>query len=291
MPSRCAILLSVSNEQFVEIAEYYDELMAGVPYRLWVDYLEDLLKRVDFAPRTILDVACGTGNVSEILAQRGYEVVGADIAAGMIEVAKRKHGGVEYHVADMAELDLTCPEDMTPHPEDAARHPELDSGSTQMLKPVQHDVRRKFDLAVSFFDSLNYITDPAHLARCIKRVGEHVVEGGYFIFDVNTIYALSHHFFDQANLAPDRYPHYIWSSEYDHATRICRVNMQFEVLDDDGQPKQFKEVHVQRGHSLEELTEWLGEAGFEVVEILHAYRFRKPTRRSDRVFFVARKTG
>ena len=244
----------MSNDQFVEIAEYYDDLMAGVPYGLWVDYLEGLFRRYDFTPRTILDVACGTGNVSEILAQRGYEVVGADIAAGMIEVAKRKTGGVEYHTADMAELDLG----------------------------------RKFDLAISLFDSLNYITDVDHLARAMKRVGEHVRDGGYFIFDINTIYALAHHFFDQANLASDRYPHYIWSSEYDHSTRICRVNMTFEVLEN-GEKRQFKEVHVQRGHSLEELTDMLINAGFEVVEILHAYRFRKPTRRSDRVFFVARK--
>ena len=242
------------NEQFVEIARYYDDLMAGVPYRLWVDYLEALLQRHDYRPQTVLDAACGTGNVSEILSARGYEVVGADIAPGMIEVAKAKPGKVEYHCQDMAELDLG----------------------------------RKFDLAISLFDSLNYITDVDHLARAIKRVGEHVVEGGYFIFDINTIYALAHHFFDQANLASDHYPHYIWSSEYDHATRICHVSMTFEVIENDV-PRQFKEVHIQRGHSLEELGDMLTDAGFEVVETLHAYRFRKPTRRSDRVFFVARK--
>lgn len=247
-------LAEMSNKQFTEIARYYDDLMAGVPYCLWVDYLEALLKRVHFTPQTVLDAACGTGNVSEILSARGYEVVGADIAPGMIEVAKAKQSRVEYYVQDMAELDLG----------------------------------RRFDLAISLFDSLNYITDVDHLAKAIKSVGKHVVEGGYFIFDINTDYALSHHFFDQANLASDHYPHYIWSSEYDHTTRICHVNMTFEVLEN-GATRQFKEVHIQRGHSLEELTQMLNNAGFEVVELFHAYRFRKPTRRSDRVFFVSRK--
>ena len=244
----------MNHAQFTEIAQYYDELMAGVPYRLWVEYLEDLLGRVEFKPKTILDVACGTGNVSEILSARGYEVVGADIAPGMIEIARAKHSRVEYHVSDMAELDLG----------------------------------RKFDLAISFFDSLNYITDPDHLARAIERVAEHVVEGGYFIFDVNTIYALAHHFFDQANLGSINYPHYIWSSEYDHSTRICTIRMTFEVIDN-GEPRQFKETHIQRGHSLEELSRMLLDAGFEVVDVFHAYRFRKPTRRTDRVFYLARK--
>jgi len=246
----------MEHAQFTEIAQYYDELMAGVRYRMWVEYLLDLLERVEFKPKTILDVACGTGNVSEILADRDYEVVGVDMSPGMIEVAKAKHGRVEYHVSDMAELELA----------------------------------RRFDLAISLFDSLNYITDPRRLARAIERVGEHLVEGGYFIFDVNTIYALAHHFFDQANLASDRYPHYIWSSEYDHATRICTIRMTFEVLEK-GEPRQFVETHYQRGYTLEELSRMLLDAGFEVVDVLHAYRFRKPTRRTDRVFYVARKQG
>ncbi len=246
----------MSKNQFNEIAAHYDDLMASVPYGMWVEYLEALLKRAGFEGHTVLDAACGTGNVSELMNQRGFEVVGVDISPQMIETAKKKSENVEYFVQDLAELDL----DM------------------------------KFDLAISLFDSLNYITDPETLARAIKRVGEHVVQGGLFIFDVNTIYALAHHFFDQANLASDHYPHYIWSSEYDHTRRICTVNMTFEVMEN-GQTRQFKEVHVQRGHSLEELEQMLIDAGFEVVETLHAYRFRKPTRRSDRVFFVARKVG
>jgi len=245
---------NMTYAQFTEIARYYDELMAGVPYRLWVEYLEDLLKHVEFTPGTVLDVACGTGNVSELVSERGCDVVGVDIAPGMIEAAKAKRSRVEYIQADIAELDLG----------------------------------RRFDLAISLFDSLNYITDVKHLARAIKRVGEHVVEGGYFIFDINTIYALAHHYFDQANLASDRYPHYIWSSGYDHSTRICTINMTFEVLKD-GKPRQFVETHYQRGHSLEELTQMLLDAGFEVADVFQAYRFRKPTRRTDRVFYVARK--
>lgn len=228
--------------------------MAGVPYSYWVDYVQAILRRLDYSPRTVLDLACGTGNVSEELAARGYDVVGIDISPDMIEVAKTKGGGVEYHVQDMAELNLG----------------------------------RSFDLAVSLFDSLNYVTDLAQLAAAIRRVGDHLVDGGYFIFDVNTIYALSHHFFDQANVIPDRYPKYVWNSYYDHTTRICRVEMSFEVLEQ-GRPRQFREVHIQRGHTLEELTRMLLDASFEVVETFHAYKFRRPTRRSDRVFFVARR--
>ncbi|MCX6346149.1 MAG: class I SAM-dependent methyltransferase [Armatimonadetes bacterium] len=245
----------MADSQFEEIADHYDALMSGVPYKLWVKYIEGLLKRYDFKPETVLDVACGTGNVSELLASMGYDVVGIDIAADMIKVAKAKNSKVEYHTQDVAELDLDG---------------------------------RKFDLAISLFDSLNYITDLAQLAEGIRRVGEHMVDGGMFIFDVNTEYALAHHFFDQANISPDRYPKYIWNSEYDYSTRICRINMTFEVLENN-EKRQFKEVHVQRGHSITELTMMLIDAGFELLDTFHAYKFRRPNRRSDRIFYVARK--
>ncbi|MGC8862918.1 MAG: class I SAM-dependent DNA methyltransferase [Armatimonadota bacterium] len=255
--------------QFTLIAAHYDDLMAGVPYRQWIDYVEEILGRMDYHPDAVLDVACGTGNLSEILASRGFRVVGVDISPDMIEVARAKKSGVEYYVQDAAELDLRC-----------------SSGISACPGQVQ-ECRRKFDLAICLFDSLNYITNPNRAAQAIRRIGEHLIPGGVFIFDVNTIYALSNHFFDQARLAPGFYPKYIWNSFYDRGTRICRIDMLFEVIEN-GQPKQFKEVHYQRGHSIEELSQWLVDGGFEVVDIFHAYTFRKPTRRSDRVFFVAR---
>ena len=243
-------------KQFVDIAEHYDDLMAGVPYRLWVDYIEEILHKLKYRPRTVLDLACGTGTVAEILSERGYEVTGTDLSEGMIEVARQKGEAgeyeIEYSVQDAAELDLG----------------------------------RKFDLAISLFDSLNYITDGDRLAMAINRVGEHVVPGGYFIFDVNTEYALAHGFFNQTNLGS--YPKYVWSSSYNRETRICTVTMVFEVMDH-GEKHQFTEIHRQKAYRLSELEQMLTDAGFETIACYHAYKFKQPTRRSDRVFFVARK--
>ncbi|MFQ3548149.1 MAG: class I SAM-dependent methyltransferase [Armatimonadota bacterium] len=243
------------ESQFNLVAPHYDKLMSGVPYSFWVKYLEDLLLMVDYEPKTILDVACGTGNVSELLAEKGYEVTGFDISKEMIAVALNKDHKAEYFVSDVAELNID----------------------------------RKFDLAISLFDSLNYVTDINKLREGIKRVSQHLVDNGIFIFDVNTIYALQHHFFDQANLSRDHLPRYVWRSEWDNATRICRVNMTFETENEYGELVQFKEVHVQKGYTIEELSNILRETKFKVLHIFHAYKFKKPNRRSDRVFFVARK--
>ena len=245
--------------QFTEIAEHYDALMAGVPYGLWVDYVQEILRRLNWRPRTVLDVACGTGSVAEILAAKGYEVVGVDISPAMVEVARRKSAasgsGTQYQVQDAAELSLPA----------------------------------KFDLAISLYDSLNYVLDEHLLAAAIERVAEHVVSGGLFIFDVNTEYALAHGFFNQSNVGTGVYPRYVWISRYDRESRMCTINMAFEVQERAGTKRQFTEVHRQRAYTLEELDAMLSQAGFETVARYHAYKFKQPGRRSDRVFFVARK--
>ena len=91
---------------FVEIAPLYDMLMTGVPYTEWIVYLRKLLDERKARPRQVLDLACGTGNVSELLAGEGFAVTGVDIAPGMIAQARRKRQEqglpIAYAVQDAA---------------------------------------------------------------------------------------------------------------------------------------------------------------------------------------------
>src|SRR4051812_25981468 len=76
--------------QFLDVAEVYDSLMAGVPYPYWVTYVEEVWDRFDFEPRTVLDLACGTGNVTVELMKRGYRVTGVDYSETMLREARKK---------------------------------------------------------------------------------------------------------------------------------------------------------------------------------------------------------
>lgn len=245
---------------FVEIAPLYDMLMTGVPYTNWVAYLKQLLDERVASPRQILDLACGTGNVSELLTQEGYAVTGVDIAPGMIAEAKRKatdHGlTIDYHVQDAALLDL----------------------------PGQ-----RFDLCVSLFDSLNYITDPIHLQEAMIRVAAHLTRNGLFIFDLNSEYALVNHFFDQNNLHSNERLIYDWHSTYDLESRLCRVDMKFLYHEVGGTTQEFEEVHWQFAYRQEEIIAMLEQAGFDQIKPYKAYSLRQPVRHSDRIFYVARR--
>ncbi|MBP5273312.1 MAG: class I SAM-dependent methyltransferase [Abditibacteriota bacterium] len=239
--------------QYRELPPFYDALMKNVPYGYWAEYIEKLFERYSFRPASVLDVACGTGTMTKAFADMGMEAVGIDISPGMTECAKSKYPGLEFLCRDAADFDLG----------------------------------RQFDAAVSLFDSLNYITDRSRLQEAFRCVEKHLRPGGYFIFDMNTIYALSMDFFRQADL--EGWPRYIWKPRWDPKTRLCEVDMTFEIKNEDGSISEVKEKHIQKGYRQKEILYMLGEASLSFVEAFDAYTFNKTNKRSDRIFYVARK--
>ncbi|MBS1723793.1 MAG: methyltransferase domain-containing protein [Armatimonadetes bacterium] len=239
---------------FGPIAEHYDVLMSHVPYDMWVGYYQLLLAQMDVNPRKLLDVCCGTGLVAELLAQEGYEVTGFDLSEPMVQQARAKAAKLglplRYEVADAATVDL---------------------GET-------------FAGAYSFFDSLNYITEPTSLSKAIGRVARHLEPGGTFVFDVNTAYAFEQRMFDQRERSPKAPIRYKWEGDYDPKSRIIRVSMEFER---DGH--HFQETHVQRAHTQEEIVQFLNDAGFEEVRAYDSYTLDPPRAKSDRLHYTARR--
>jgi len=247
---------SSASEPFSAVAPYYDQLMQSIPYLWWMHYVETLLDYFDRPAHKILDLCCGTGNLSELFALSGYEVVGVDRSAAMIEQAIRKaeqhQSGVRYYVQDAAELDL---------------------GET-------------FDAIVSLFDSLNNITEPERFAEALRRAYRHLRPDGVFIFDLNTEYAFVRKMFDQKQLEPSAPLRYRWHSQYDTETRLCTVQMEFWVREGE-QERYFTEIHTQRAYTGTEVRTMLSTAGFTEVHLFDAYTLRPPARQSDRVFYVA----
>lgn len=249
-----------TKDAFAGIAPLYDELMLDVPYDKWVVYLKQLLEERNAKPRHILDLACGTGNMAELLTGEGYAVTGVDIASAMIQEAKRKAEekklSIDYYVQDAAELDLPG---------------------------------RKFDLCVSLFDSLNYITHPQRLAEAILRVSLYLTRNGLFIFDMNTEFALINKFFDQTNMSTEDRLRYEWESEYFPENRLCKVKMKFLYKEDEGVERVFEEEHWQYAYRSDEIEIMLQNAGFDDITLYQAYTLRPPNRSSDRIYYVARK--
>ncbi len=243
-----------SPYSFRAVAPYYDDLMKSVPYRMWVSYYLLLLAAQDVHPKTILDVCCGTGTMCEMLTFEGFSMAGVDLSEGMIDYAKRKAAKkkleIDYQVQDACTFEL---------------------GKT-------------FDSALSFFDSLNNITDPDRLQQAFIRVADHLDPGGSFIFDLNTAYAFEAKLFDQKQLRANAKLRYDWVGDWDPETRLITVNMQFWRGEE-----YFTEVHKQRAYDEDEVREMLANAGFGYVRAYHSYTLNPPRYASDRLHYAVIK--
>lgn len=240
--------------QFSAVAEIYDNLMSVVPYSWWVEYVERLWKAGSHRPARVLDLACGTGNVTRELFKRGYQAAGVDYSASMLAVARRKlPETVPLWHQDLRELDL--------------------NGET-------------FDSAVCLFDSLNYLLDPAELRKAFRAVHRHLPDGAPFVFDMNAIRALETGMFNQRGTGRNSDLEYEWQSAWDPLSRQCTIRMEFNIRDDGDNWTTLYETHVQRGYTLEEIRGALEESGFDSISIYDAFTTRPPSAKSDRYHVI-----
>ncbi len=249
-------IISGPDEQFDEIAFLYNELMEGVPYNEWVKYLHLILKKLECKPKTILDLCCGTGTVSRLLANYGYKVAGVDISSEMIRIAKKQSDAEKINVDFYTQ------------------------------SAVNFEINKTFDLIVSFFDSLNYILEIEDLQSCFHHVYKHLNSGGYFIFDVNTRLALETGLFNQHNQGSSSPVIYKWVSSFDRETSLCAIEMNFTYHDN------IKKhiVHYQRAYEIADIIAMLNAASLDIIAIYDAYSFRRINSKSDRAFFVVHKS-
>jgi SAM-dependent methyltransferase len=249
----------MSNSQFTDLAAYYDELMDVVPYDFWAEYVMTLLNLVGSRPQTILDCACGTGNLSFELAKFGIQITGVDISLPMIAEARRKAA------------DINLPFPILFH------HGNLTS----------FNLGQTFDTATCLYDSLNYILDTDELTKAFSCIRKHLIRGGIFVFDLNSEWAFEANLFTQSSHKTGKTLHYDWQARFDTDTKICTVSMSFKRRDATGNETDFQEQHKERAYSIDEIEQILLKTGWELLHIFDAYTLNRPRRRSERWFFVA----
>ena len=244
-------------DAYKELAVSYDRLTNDVPYAEVVAFYRQILAREGVKPRTCVDLACGTGSVSVLLAEQGLDVIGVDMSEDMLTVAFDKACGME-------------------HP------PRFVCQKLQELK-----LPRGVDLAVCALDSLDYVTDPGDCQEAIRRVYKVLNPGGVFIFDVNTPEKLRS-MDGQVWLDEDDDVYCVWRGEFDENTNICAYGMDLFQRQGEMWLRSFEE-HKEYAYSRHQLTEYLKAAGFTHIEVFADRSFEAPREGEQRIYFKARK--
>lgn len=236
------------------LAGSYDALTTDVDYEKRADFLEKLLRRSAIPVRLVLDLACGTGTMTWLLTQRGYEVIGVDGSEEMLAAAMSKSG----QAAGIPPVFLH------------QSMPRLDLYGT-------------VDAAICCLDSLNYLTDPRDVQRTLRRLHLFISPGGLLAFDMRLperLAALD----GQVFLDETEDTYCVWRTEYRRG--LCTYYMDLFTLAEDGSWDRSFELHRQRGYSVEQLTRWLEEAGFADVRTWGDGKLRRPVPGEDRVYFT-----
>ena len=248
-------------EAYTSFARVYDTFMDNVPYKEWADYLGKILKEYGIDDGLVLDLGCGTGNMTEMLASSGYDMIGVDNAEEMLEIAmeKKVESGhdILYLLQDMQEFELY--------------------GTVRAV--------------VSVCDSLNYITEEEELEHVFALVNNYLDPQGIFLFDMNTVYKYQT-MIGNTTIAENRDEgSFIWENSYDEETGINTYELALFIPREDGLYEKDEEVHYQRAYSLEKIKELIGKAGMELLAVYDAYTLEPPKEDSGRLTFVVREHG
>lgn len=249
-------------EAYTGFAEVYDTFMDNIDYKQWTDYLIALLQEYGIRDGLVLDLGCGTGNVTEYLAKAGYDMTGIDMSEDMLNIAmqKREKSGhdILYLCQEMQEFELY--------------------GTVRAV--------------ISICDCINYVTKRQDIVKTFRLVNNYLDPQGIFIFDMNTSYKYRQLLADNTFAETREDSCFIWENFYDEKERINEYALTLFIEDKEtGDYVRFEEEHYQKAYEIEEMVQMIKESGLEFLAVYDAFTKEAPGEDSERVYFIARERG
>ena len=249
-------------EAYTGFAGVYDLFMDNVPYEEWSRYLISLLEEQGVDRGLVLELGCGTGRMTRLLAQAGYDMIGVDNSQEMLQIAKEAEGQTDeilYLLQDMREFELY--------------------GTVRAV--------------VSICDSMNYILEEEELLAVFRLVNNYLDPGGVFIFDMNTLYKYREILGENTICENRKEGSFIWENYYDEEEQTNQYDLTL-FIQEPGCPglyQKYEETHVQRGYDLEQIKRLLRQAGLEFIHAFDAFT-REPVKDdSERIYVIAGEKG
>ena len=239
---------------YVTLAEYYDALTENADYKVRSDYISNFFSKFGEGELTLLDLACGTGSISQHMAQKGYEIIGIDLSDDMLVQANSK--GIENSLfvkGDMKSFELPC----------------------------------KVNYCVSSLDSINHLNDIDEVRSCFECVYSAMNENGIFVFDVNTLYK-NEFILGNNTFVYDEDDYFLsWDNEYsgDGTVNIFLDFFIFNGKSYDRYSENFKE----KAYDINKLSDLLISTGFEIIGIYDELTEEAPKENSHRLYFVCKR--
>lgn len=207
-------------EAYSGFARVYDLFMDDVPYDAWRDYLVHTLQMEGIAQGLVCELGCGTGRMTRMLAECGYDMIGIDASGEMLSMA-REHGqdGILYLEQDMREFELY--------------------GTVRAV--------------ISICDSMNYLLEEQDMRKVFQLVNNYLDPGGLFLFDLNTIYKFRSLMGQRTFCEHREAGSLVWENYYDEESRINEYSLTLFIKEEKGLYRKCEETHYERGYELDSM--------------------------------------
>lgn len=261
-------------QPYTSFASVYDMFMDNVPYEEWANYIEYLLKKFHIEKGLVLELGCGTGSMTRLLAKKGYDMIGLDYSEEMLQIAREKEtesgANILYLCQDMREFELF--------------------GTVAAV--------------VSVCDSMNYILSEEELLQVFRLVNNYLDPNGIFIFDLDTEYAYREILGDNTIAENREEGSFIWENTYYDEEMLNEINLTLFIPEErnkkltseqaslDSQPSlycKYEETHYRKAYTIETIKRLIEEAGMEWVAVYDSLTEEKPREDSERVYIIARE--
>lgn len=244
-------------KQYSGLAQFYDKAI-DIDYCSWIDFVSYYLKSrgVGVEGKKVLELGCGTGNMTLMLKKKGMDVTALDISEDMLTIAEQKLRENGYKV-NFALQDM-----------------------------IYFNMGRTYDFVCSFCDGYNYVFEDGDLKKSFDRVYKHLNPGGYFIFDISTLYKLKNIIGNNTFTLNEDDMCYIWDNYMDDD--IIEMYITF-FIKEGNMYKRVDETHIQRAYGTDTIIKCLNDSGFNKIEVYDDYTLENINDISKRATFIVQK--
>lgn len=242
------------------LAPFYDKINGDINYSDWADFIEAIVEKYGARePELWLDLGCGTGKMTLELARRGRDMTGIDYSPEMLNVARE--------LAD-------------------------EEGLSNILWLCQ-DIRDfelygTVDVCISCLDTINHLTSPKDLDKCLKLVHNYLAPDGLFIFDINGKYKFENIYADNSYVMEEEGAMCVWQNYYNEKTSKCNFYISLFEEREDGLYERYDEEQTERMYTLRSVKKHLEDSSLEFVGAFSDFEFNDATDSNERIYIVAK---
>lgn len=240
-------------------ARYYDQLTANIDYKGRAEYFGQIIRRFDQTDNNILlDLACGTGSISQEMARQGFDVIGVDLSDEMLGIAieKKFDSGlnIQYLCQDMRNIDMFG----------------------------------TIGITICALDSINHLSTAEDVRQVFEKVALFAEPKGLFIFDVNTLYKHRNILANNTFTYETDSVYCVWENSLDPKTDEVKMDLVFFEKEENGLWSRSSDSFSEKAYSEELIEQLLDECGLELVAKYGDDSFEPPKEDSQRIVYVAR---